>query len=60
MLRWLDENNFEKGLSIHRRKFVKEVKEIYKLYVKELEKPGNLNFRKQTLKKKMQYIVELK
>lgn len=60
MLRWLDEANTEKGLSIHRRKFVKEVEDVYKEYVKELEKPTSLNFRRQTLEKKMKHIVELK
>lgn len=60
MVCWLNDKNIEEGLSIHRRKFVSEIEEVYKKFIAELEKPGNLNFRRQTLEKKMRHIVELK
>ena len=60
MIMWIDENKIEDGLSIHRRLFVKEVRAVYEKYISELENPNNLNFRRQTLEKKMKYIVEQK
>lgn len=58
MLKWINENSLDEGLSIQRRLFLKEVREVYEKYVAELENPNNLNFRKQTLGKKMKFIVE--
>ena len=60
MLKWINENNIEEGISIHRRLFVKEIYKIYENYIDELKKPNNQNFRRKTLGKKMKYIAELK
>lgn len=60
ILKWINENNIEDGISIHRRLFVKEIYKIYEDYIDELKKPSNQNFRRKTLFKKMKYIVELK
>ena len=60
ILKWINENNIEEGLSIQRRLFVKEIYKIYEEYINELKKPNNQNFRRKTLFKKMKYIVELK
>lgn len=60
MLKWINESNIAEGLSIQRRLFVDEVKVVYEQYLQELEKPHNLNFRRQTLEKKMKYIVDQK
>jgi FMN-dependent NADH-azoreductase len=60
MLKWINENNIEEGISIHRRLFVKEIYKIYEIYIDELKKPNNQNFRRKTLGKKMKYIAELK
>lgn len=60
ILKWIDENNHEEGLSIERRLFVQEVWKVYENYICELNKPGKLNFRRKTLAKKMKYIVEQK
>ncbi len=60
LLMWIDENKIEEGLSIQRRLFVKEVRSVYEKYTAELENSNNLNFRRQTLEKKMKYIVQQK
>lgn len=60
MLKWINEKDIYEGLSINRRKFLKEIKIVYESYLTELEKPHNLNFRKKTLLKKMDYIVNQK
>jgi hypothetical protein len=58
MLMWVDENEISQGLIIQRRSFVKEVRVVFEKYISELENPNNLNFRRQTLEKKMKYIVQ--
>lgn len=60
ILKWINENNIDEGVSIHRRLFVKEIYKIYEDYIDELKKPNNQNFRRKTLGKKMKYIAELK
>lgn len=60
ILKWINENNIEEGISIHRRLFVQEIYKIYEDYIDELKKPNNQNFRRKTLGKKMKYIAELK
>jgi len=60
ILRWIDKNNINNGISIHRRLFFDEVLKVYNNFIEDLEKPHNLNFRKKTLMKKMNFIVEQK
>lgn len=60
MLKWINEDNIQEGISIHRRLFLDEVKLIYEKYITELQDINNLNFRRKTLQKKMKYIVEQK
>jgi len=60
MLNWIDQENISEGISVQRRLFVKEVRVVYEKYISELENPNNLNFRRQTLEKKMKYIVQQK
>ena len=60
ILKWIDDNNFEEGISIQRRLFMIEIIKIYEDYLKDLRKPNNLNFRRKTLAKKMKYIVDQK
>ena len=57
MLKWIGEDN--QDISLQRRLFLLEVKEVYKKFINELEN-GNLNFKKKHLGKKMQYIVDQK
>lgn len=56
ILSWLNPNNIEDGISINRRKFVKEVKKVYEDYIEHIEN-ANLNERKRIFKRKMDYIV---
>ena len=60
MLSWINEKKISEGISIERRLFVNEVRKVYEKYICELENPRNLNFRRQTLEKKMKYIVNQK
>jgi hypothetical protein len=60
MLKWINDNNIEDGISIQRRYFVKEIIEIYNEFINKLKKTENMNFRRKTLVKKMKYIVDQK
>ena len=60
LLKWIDNKKIDEGISIQRRLFLKEVRIVYEKYVEKLEDPKNLNFRRQTLEKKMKYIVQQK
>ena len=59
MLKWIDENNIEEGISIQRQLFVAEIKSIYENYVETL-KNSNLNDRKRMFLPKMKYMIEPK
>lgn len=59
ILSWIDSDNIESGVSINRHKFFDEVYNVYKLYVQKLME-NDLNFKKKTLMKKMNYIVDQK
>lgn len=59
MVSWIDSDNIEEGISINRRKFFDEVYKVYEKYVQILEE-SDLNFKKKTLMKKMNYIVDQK
>jgi hypothetical protein len=60
MLNWINYPNFQDGISIQRRLFLDEIRIVYEKYVNKLENEHDLNFRKQTLLKKMNYIVDQK
>jgi hypothetical protein len=60
ILSWIDNNNIDNGISIQRRLFVKNVRAIYEMYISELKKTKNLNFKQSTFKKKMDFIVNQK
>ena len=51
ILSLINEDNIEEGISINRRLFLKEIKEVYNWYLKELKLSNNLNFRQRTFKK---------
>lgn len=60
ILKWINENDLEEGISIQRRLFINEIVKVYEDYLKELRNPNSLNFRRKTLAKKMKFIVDQK
>lgn len=60
LLKWINESDINQGLIINRKKFVKEIKLVFNKYIEELRTNPEINFKKKTLKRKMDYIVNLK
>lgn len=60
LLKWINEYDINQGLIINRKKFVEEIKLVFNKYIEELRTNPDINFKKKTLKRKMDYIVNLK
>lgn len=58
-LQWVDPNDFRKGIRIQRKKFHKEILNIYESYCEQLNDDKNLNI-KRKFKKKMEHIIKQK
>ena len=58
-LQWIDLKDHRKGIKIQRRKFHKEILNVYESYCEQLKDERNLNI-KRKFKKKMEHIINQK